>query len=120
MIDLFSVLPLDLVGMASSSKSVQSVRILRLLRLVRILKMARVLRANRIFQRWECEISIPFATISMLKFGIAIMFWSHWVACFWGMTAAIQDDTAYTWLDQLAANKLGNAAHDANLNPNHP
>ena len=105
-IDFGSVLPLDLVGMFSKSKSVQSVRVLRLMKLVRILKMARVLRANRIFQRWEYEISIPFAHISMAKFGVGIMFWSHWCACLWGMVAGIQDEGAYTWIDQLATNKL--------------
>ena len=110
-IDFFSVLPIDQMGpllspeqdddtlddaaaAAGSNKAMESVRVLRLMRLVRILKMARVLRANRIFQRWECEISIPFATISMIKFGFAIMFCAHWVACLWGMTAAIQDDTS--------------------------
>ena len=90
---------------------------LRMMKLVKILKMVRVLKASRIFQRWEAQIALSFATQSMLKFGCAIFIVAHWVACVWGMTAAIQDDEAYTWLDAAVETKLGFRLSDDAYDP---
>ena len=93
-IDLLSVIPLDIIGLGLPLPD--GLRMVRLLRLIRILKMARVLRASRILQRWECEIAIPYANLSMIKFGVAIILCAHWVACAWGMTANMAEESSYT------------------------
>ena len=71
-------------------------RIFRLIRLVNHLALARPIR------------------IAMLTVGLS--FWTHWVACAWGLIGEIQDGHAFYWLDSLKANMASTcsaqASHD--------
>eukprot|EP00937_MAST-01D_sp_MAST-1D-sp2_P003836 g3836.t1 len=87
-VDLVSVLPFDIVAYSLGSASkLSKYKLLRVVRLLRLLKLMRILRANRIFKRWETSISIPFAWLSLCKFGVMLVSIDHWIACAWALVA---------------------------------
>ena len=75
-----SVLPFDVIGVASDSETVAQLKIIRVVRLFRLLKLLRMFRAKRIFARWENKISISYSVLSLLKFIVAVITFAHWVS----------------------------------------
>jgi hypothetical protein len=55
LIDLASILPVDLVMMIVENDSFKNLKMFRMIRLFRMLKLLRILRSARIFARWEVE-----------------------------------------------------------------
>ena len=111
-VDFVSIVPFDLLSDLGNSSALEKLGVIRMVRLLRLLKMLRVLKANRMFKRWECAIAIPYASLSLAKFGVMILFFCHWQACLWGMVATSQAADEYTWLDQLAEAKPANLRDD--------
>ncbi|CAD7939704.1 unnamed protein product [Amoebophrya sp. A25] len=81
-IDFLSIIPYDLITCWSG----ESLGTFRIFRLLRLMKLARIFRASRLFKRWQDHISLTFASIALMKFGLGILLLSHWVACLWGLT----------------------------------
>lgn len=87
-LDLVSVLPVDHIialFLGRGNDNAQKARALRVLRIVRLVKLARVFRASRVLQRWENVIVLPFSTQALLRFIVAIVTLSHWMACAWAL-----------------------------------
>jgi len=84
-IDIVSIIPFDIVGVASNDESIQKLKAFRIIRLLRLLKILRILRASRMIQRWSNHISMPFSHQSLIKFSVILTFFSHWMACVWGL-----------------------------------
>lgn len=84
-IDLFSILPFDIVGLYFNSPEVKRLKAIRIVRLLRLLKLVRVLRASRIIKRWQNRTSMSFALQGLCKFAVLLVLIAHWMACIWGM-----------------------------------
>ena len=85
MLDVISILPFDVVGMAVRSRDVQKLKTVRIVRLMRLVKLVRVLRASRMVARWQNHNSMKYGTQALLKFFVLIVMSAHWMACIWGM-----------------------------------
>lgn len=103
LVDIISVLPLDILAVTSSSPS--QLKAMRLIRLLRLLKLMRVIKASRILQRFEEKITVPYAIVSMCKFMTLLLIVGHWMACVWVMIGGLQSPDINTWLDALRAGK---------------
>lgn len=57
--------------------------------------------ASRVYQRWEAQIGIPFAYVALVKFSFLLLTMGHWMACGWTLTATLQREERYTWLDSM-------------------
>lgn len=106
-LDLVSILPFDSVEL-SGAADVGKLKIFRVVRLFRLLKLFRIFRASRIFSRWEAYISVSYAWLSLIKFIVAVLSVSHWLACFWGLTPGIED---FVGNDGVAKNWILNYDH---------
>jgi hypothetical protein len=97
-IDIFTVLPFDLVTVAAPSLfssdcgggSGTLLKGVKLLRVLRLFKLIRVLRASRIIQRWDSSISISTSTRSMVTAMVAFCILLHWLACLWSLIPQLQ------------------------------
>ena len=89
-VDFISIFPWDLVG--SGDPNASRLALFRVVRLLRLAKLLRVVRANRILSRWRNRFGIAHSTLSLMKFFLLIILVSHWSACIFHLTAAIQED----------------------------
>ena len=105
-IDLVSIIPFDLLGLAFDSATLQRLKVIRVIRLLRLLKLMRVVRSSRVFKRIESRISLSHSTQGLLKFSTMLVTVCHWLACAWVMQAELTQDEAIE--------KAGCAADDEN------
>eukprot|EP00239_Pterosperma_sp_CCMP1384_P005519 CAMPEP_0197845274 /NCGR_PEP_ID=MMETSP1438-20131217/2229_1 /TAXON_ID=1461541 /ORGANISM="Pterosperma sp., Strain CCMP1384" /LENGTH=787 /DNA_ID=CAMNT_0043456501 /DNA_START=335 /DNA_END=2698 /DNA_ORIENTATION=+ len=89
-IDIVSIAPFDIWGVATKSQTTSNLKVVRIVRLLRLAKLARILRAGRMFQRFETAYAINYSQLSLVKFTIVIIFLAHWMACFWALVEDIQ------------------------------
>jgi hypothetical protein len=97
-IDLISVFPFGYLPIKGAS----TLGILRMVRILRLLKLSRVLRASRIYKRFQSRNSFPHSVESMFQIGLLLLMLTHWMACAWILTASLQSDDEYTWLDKYS------------------
>ena len=64
--------------------------VFRIFRLMRLLKLLRILKSARVLKRMESRISVSFAALSLIKFVIAVLLISHWLACLLRLTVEIE------------------------------
>lgn len=91
-IDLLSVLPFDVIGVASDSETLSRFRAIRIIRLFRLLKLFRVLRAIRIVKRWETSVGVNYKIMSLIKFIILMLLTAHWMGCCWTIAGGYETD----------------------------
>ena len=85
-VDVISILPIDIVALASPGiSSGPELRSIRLLRVFRLLKLARVLRASRIIQRWQNAIEMSSSQLSLMTILVTYAIFVHWFACLWAL-----------------------------------
>ena len=111
-IDLFSLLPFDVLSLALDSPKIQRLKVVRLVRLLRLLKLMRVLKASRMFTRYEAQMSVSYAKLAIARELVAIVIMCHWVACLWGLVAGLQEGQ-HTWLDQAGLDKAMHCRADS-------
>ncbi|KAF0690825.1 Aste57867_17813 [Aphanomyces stellatus] len=90
-LDVVSMLPFDVVGLAVDNNTVKQLRFTRVLRLLRLMKIVKVLRGANTFRAWESKMSINYATIALAKFCLIVLITSHWMACMFRMVVDIED-----------------------------
>jgi len=95
-LDFLTILPYDSVKYFVTGGG--DLMFLRLIRLARLLKLLRLLRASRIFERWELRLGMQHSVFLTIKLVVTLIMANHWMACCWGLTAFLQNSTAYTWL----------------------
>eukprot|EP00746_Dinoflagellata_sp_MGD_P010751 gnl/MRDRNA2_/MRDRNA2_122325_c0_seq1.p1 gnl/MRDRNA2_/MRDRNA2_122325_c0~~gnl/MRDRNA2_/MRDRNA2_122325_c0_seq1.p1 ORF type:complete len:775 (-),score=115.46 gnl/MRDRNA2_/MRDRNA2_122325_c0_seq1:69-2393(-) len=88
-IDLFSILPFDVMGMVMNDPAMNKLKAVRIIRLLRLLKLVRVFRASRIMKRWQNRTSISYSAQGLCKFGVLLTIAAHWMACIWGMVGRL-------------------------------
>jgi len=94
LIDVITILPYDSAKFLFSD----DIGALRMVRLFRLAKLLRILRASRIFNRWETKLGLQHTSIMTVKLIISLSAACHWLACFWGMLAFMQDQNKITWM----------------------
>ena len=113
-VDFFSVLPFWSVGMIIDAMKDEDggdddkgdasslLRVVRAVRLLRLVKLGKVLGMSRILKRYEAQMDMTYALISLAKMLFLIAAWSHLQACLWGLCPSLEPDDAETWLKELA------------------
>ena len=94
-----SALDMYTVGIGDDSGVLDSIAPLKALRVLRLLKLVRLVRSSRIFQRWETQIAIDYAVLSIAKCFFVVIVASHWIACIWLLQAFVVSPTPLpSWL----------------------
>jgi len=89
-IDLVTVIPFDVIAFFSNDDFLEKLKSIRVIRLLRLLKLVRIIRSSRIIQRWQSDITLPFAYVSIIRFAILLVIGMHWAGCIWGLTGIMQ------------------------------
>jgi len=105
-IDLASILPFDIMGVAMDSDTINQFKGLRVVRLFRLAKLLRILRAGRMFDRWESAIAINYSMLTLCKFLFLTVIVAHWMACAWHMVKNIEDDKVNNWVVKYGVQDL--------------
>ena len=90
-LDLISILPFDILALTMENSTVGHLKLLRIIRLLRMFKIVRVFRASRIIRRWEAQLGMSFALVSLSKFFFGTLILAHWMACLWGLIPQFED-----------------------------
>ena len=73
----------------------------RLVKLLRLLKLLRVLKSSRIIKRWEAQIGLSYAKVTVLTFVVILSTTIHWTACGWRLVPTLlHEDDENNWLRQ--------------------
>ena len=67
--------------------------LVRIIKLVRLLKLARMLKATRVLQRALIDVmtsqwELTYGFMRICKLFLMLIFFSHWLACLWGLASA--------------------------------
>jgi len=108
-IDLFSIIPFDVLSVVKQNQSISKLKIVRIVRLLRLLKMVRILKASKIFKRWEDRISISFSVQSLIKFAVLMVCMGHWLACLWAIAGRFHSHEETSW-EIVYCNKINDVA----------
>ena len=73
-------------------------KVLRVLRVVRLVKLLRLLRGFALLKRWETQMSIDYASLSVLQAAVGVILCAHWSACVWTMQVGFSNDLTTTWV----------------------
>ena len=71
------------------------------------MKLARVVKASRILKRKLVDtlmgrLELTYAVLKMAQLLMALLLWSHWQACLWGLGAVFMDER--TWITRFQEN----------------
>ena len=91
-IDFISVVPIDIIMLASTtgSEGISRLKTLRMFRLFRLLKLLRILRGARIFARWEVRVAVNYNLMSLYQALANLVLLAHWFACLIGLVDSLQ------------------------------
>lgn len=81
LVDLFSILPFDALGVVLDQDNLSKLKIIRIIKLLRLAKLLRVLRAGLVFQRLEAHVNISYKSMQLITFGLGVLLCAHWMAC---------------------------------------
>ena len=95
-LDVFSILTslFDIVG----GDDTKDLIVLRAVRVLRLAKLIRLARGSRIFKKWEMNMSINYAYLSLIQIFAGILIGCHWFSCLWGLEASF--DPLGSWPSQ--------------------
>eukprot|EP00873_Tetraselmis_striata_P010258 jgi/Tetstr1/430522/TSEL_020321.t1 len=108
MVDLFSILPFDALGVVLEQDNLNKLKIIRIIKLLRLAKLLRVLRAGRVFQRMEAHINISYKAMQLITFGLGVMLCAHWMACALHLCVVIEECTVASYEDGDCVNWVYN------------
>ena len=89
-IDLVSIFPFDLIGIAMESGNASDLKILRVVRCLRLIKLIRLIKASTTLQKYERKYGINHSTIMITKFLIGTVVISHWLSCMWMLVVKLE------------------------------
>ena len=101
-IDIIAAIPYDIIALAANDRNVGRFRFLRMLRLLRLLKLGNV---GEIIRHILARHALSYATLAICKYIAIIILAAHWMTCIWVLTANLQSNDVYTWVDALADTK---------------
>ncbi|KAG9399344.1 hypothetical protein AC1031_011685 [Aphanomyces cochlioides] len=110
-LDMLSILPFDVVGLALANTTVKQLRFTRVLRLLRLMKIIKVLRRATSIRLWESKMVVNYATVSLVKFCLIVLMTSHWMACIFRMVVDIEDyiDSHGVKMNWMTEHNMGGA-----------
>jgi len=91
-LDLFSVLPFDILGLVFKSDDMSRLKVLRTIRLLRLLKLFRLLRGMRLLKAWQSSNSFSNRKMTLFNVSLSVLVAAHWMACSLGGLSSIQGD----------------------------
>lgn len=94
-IDLVANFPLDAFLLMFQEIQVYSVPLVLILRVPRLL---RIVRMFVIFRRWEMQSWSNSGYLRIAKFFVAVLLFTHWIACAWYLVAYISDFPPDCWV----------------------
>lgn len=105
-IDLISVLPIDVLSMLTSWGNLDttgSIKALKVVRILRLMKLARVMRAPRMLDRFEFRMTMTYKTLSLIQFFAILTILTHWLTSLWALTLALvdPDEGLPRWIDDF-------------------
>mmetsp|Transcript_34820 Transcript_34820/g.44907 ORF Transcript_34820/g.44907 Transcript_34820/m.44907 type:complete len:786 (+) Transcript_34820:112-2469(+) len=80
-LDLFSLLPWEVIGILFNVKGDAALRFPKLLRLLRLIKILKLVRASRVVRRIEQNMGIKYGILRLCKFAVTLIVLAHWLAC---------------------------------------
>lgn len=91
-LDVISVLPFDIIGVAADSKQLNDLKILRVVKLFKLAKLMRIIRAGRLLRQIENSYPINYGVMQLVGFLISVLIAGHWLACMFRMTVTLTTD----------------------------
>lgn len=70
-------------------------KVVRVLRALKLIKLARLLRSSRIVRRWSAHFAIDQSVLVLTQSLVAVLIFSHWGACLWGLQASFHLQTSW-------------------------
>lgn len=118
LLDLLSIMPVDIIYIIYCHQSVKSstllkgrsfnsLRDLKTVKLLRLLRLLRLVRFVRIKARLETSLGWSYAVLSLCQFGALVLVTCHWLACLWGIVAMMTAEDDLGWLHALQMTKGG-------------
>ena len=81
-VDVVSTIPFDLIStLVDAGGDAEQQSALRAMRALRLIKLLRLARLGRVFRRLQEDVHIPSGYITLLKFFMATLLLTHWLAC---------------------------------------
>jgi potassium voltage-gated channel Eag-related subfamily H protein 7 len=105
-IDFLSTIPYDCLGCFMDADSLSSFKVLRVLKLLKLLRLLRILKSMRIFKRLQAQLGLSNSASALIKFLVAVLLTLHWVACFWRLVPAMQDENESWISSKMARNNV--------------
>eukprot|EP00438_Fugacium_kawagutii_P028542 Skav222539 [mRNA] locus=scaffold2875:218733:225508:+ [translate_table: standard] len=100
-IDVLSLIPFDLLSLASETERVSSLKGLKVLRALRLLKLIRVLKSSSLMHKVEISVSMPYHHLALFRFLAFLLFYCHWLSCIWALCLQLVDANFPQWIDEI-------------------
>lgn len=105
-LDVLACLPVQLIeeafsgggGQLKLARLARLPRLYRLIRILRMVKMLRVFRKSSELKEWISSLNVSAGMIRMLNVLTVQIFMVHLMACFWFLTATLEDNLYDTWV----------------------
>lgn len=114
--DVFSVLPYGRIAKFAHKKLGPRYNVLGDgMGILKVLELLKLTRVNRIIQRYDSRVGMPYAITKLAKLLGMLALSLHWIACSWGLLLSVQTmfglDEMGTWSDALRTAKPAMFAH---------
>ena len=83
-----------LLDEAGGGGNLKVVKVLRVIRTLRLFKLLRLMRGSKIIKRWATRVSMPYATIAIVKLLLMVLYVTHFSACMLGVMATFSEPNA--------------------------
>ncbi|CAK9117591.1 unnamed protein product [Durusdinium trenchii] len=106
-IDLITIIPFDIIELASGADHMGAFKGTKAIRALRLLKLMRILKNLKWLHKFEIAVSIPYQQFALVRFLFVLLIVCHWLACVWAMTLQLNDPLAEppipTWIEEVEA-----------------
>ncbi|CAJ1349613.1 unnamed protein product [Effrenium voratum] len=103
-LDLLTLIPFDIVSIASGAGNLKEFKGIKVVRVLRLLKLMRIFRTSKLIHKLEVGLSIPYQHMALIRFLLILILVCHWMACTWAMTLKLVEEEQFPqWIDDIAA-----------------
>ncbi|CAJ1368662.1 unnamed protein product, partial [Effrenium voratum] len=100
-IDLITIIPFDVIELASGADHMSAFKGTKAIRALRLLKLMRVVKTSRWLHKLEIAVSIPYQQFALARFLLILLLVCHWLACVWSMTLQLADPGLPQWISDI-------------------
>ncbi|CAK8993198.1 unnamed protein product [Durusdinium trenchii] len=101
-LDFTTLIPFDLISLASGADSLKEFKGIKVVRVLRLLKLMRIFRTSKLIHKLEVTLHIPYQQMALIRFLLILVLVCHWMACLWAMTLNLADSYYPKWIDSIA------------------